>query len=198
MKITLDLDNLLCNFCDTWNLWIFENNISPVLHVNQEVISYDWHKRIYGDQVKGFFVSDHYDCYDHIKPYEGAKDFLNYCIKNYEDVEILTHSTDESSSRSKLKFCKEHFDFDNVKYSDSTTDKYTQTQGRILIDDYTPSILNHVAYNKCPGIVFNLNESFGWSGFKGYQYDITALNPEFELLGLAYNYEEVKQILEVF
>jgi hypothetical protein len=195
MKISLDLDNVLCDFVATWNIWCYNKGLTKYICSTHEVTSYDWHKRILGEEVKEFFTNDTYDCYDHIRPFVGAKDFINYCIGIADDVEILSHSTSEQSSASKLNFCKEHFDFDNVKFSDSTADKYTQTQGRILIDDYPPSVLKHVAYNKSHGIVFDLGQAFGWSKLKDYKDMMFELPINYLRLNTCYNYEDVKKEL---
>jgi hypothetical protein len=162
MKLTLDLDNVLANFVDTWHIWMLREGITTEHLDTNDVKGYDWHKKKFGVEVNKFFINDTFDCYDMIRPYEGAKDFLRYCMLNFEDVEILSHTCTERSSKAKKKFCQLHLDFDNIKFADSKTDKYLQTEGRVLIDDYPAQVIKHISNNEEFGIVYNHNNSLGW------------------------------------
>jgi hypothetical protein len=196
MKITLDLDSTLCNFTEAWNQWLYDHGHTVDLLTTEQITSYDWYTKNIGEHTKQFFLEDPDSCYKQITPYPVANAFINYCIINYDDVEILTHSCNKRTSTAKINFCKEHFDFHNVKFFDIMEDKYKQTAGRILIDDYPLHILKHIAHNKSHGIVFNFKGNFGWSKLQNYQHLQHKLKPDMSLIHVGHDYMDVINHLE--
>lgn len=191
MKITIDLDSTLCNFTESWNIWLFVNGYADRIYSTEEITSYDWYTKNHGEESKKFFLKDPSKCYNFVKPYEGAKDFINHCKENYDDVEILTYSTTYKTCTAKMDFCLTHFDFEDVKFFEVMNDKYKQTEGRILIDDYPLHIINHLAFNKSYGIIFDYQEKFGWSKLRDYRNLLHTVNPDMRYIHIAHDYDDI-------
>ena len=197
MKVTIDLDDTLLPFVASWNKWLFETGKVNEIPSTEEVLSWTWHVDTFGTESLEYFLNTPSNPYNTIKPYTGADEFINHCIKNFEDVEILTSCINENFFKEKLKFCEREFDFDRVIPCYTHSDKFKKTKGRVLIDDYPVQIINHIVHNNSPGIIFNKQQKYGWGKLIDYKNMIAEMTPDMKLLHVASDYADVIQQLEV-
>ena len=95
--------------------------------------------------------------------FPDAKGFYDYCVRNF-DTEILTHASKEETKIAKKMFAQKWLDKDvNIRFFKELNDKYKYIGKAILVDDYPLHVLNHIATNKQPGIIFNYQGKNGWS-----------------------------------
>jgi hypothetical protein len=195
MKIILDLDSTLCQFAEAWLQWLFDTGRTETLLNTNDVLTYYHYTEISKD-AKKFFRDNPLHLYEHMKPYPGAAEFINFCKENYQSVSILTHSDDPRTTKAKILFCNEHFDMYHINFVDKVHDKYKHTSGAVLVDDYPFTIINHIAKNETYGIIFDWQRSFGWSKISSYKDLIKEVNPDLSFIHAAWDYEDVKQHLE--
>lgn len=198
MKLEIDFDSTIANFIPNWLQWLYDNELSNKLHTTREVLSYDWMFKEFGDEAVNFFNEDPFKCYETVKPYEGAKEFLTWCCDNY-DTEILTHSWKKETEQAKTKWVQDHIGIDiKLNFCYDLEDKYKKlSKDDLLIDDYPHHVLSHNIYNNGYGIIFDFNEENGWSKIEDYkEIDDTMFDER--KCGYATNYDEVMYLIQRF
>lgn len=195
MKLSIDLDSTLCTFCEGWVEWCYEKNLTPFKLTLEDIKSYDYMGKTYGEKCNDFFLKNPYDCYENwLKPYPNSGDFLEWCSNRF-DTEIITHACKKETEEAKIEFCRKHYNFKNVKFVKNLHDKYIHLQDRILIDDYPVHCVMNNSRNGNDSIIFNINGKNGWSNISTYNHLIEGetINPN--KLWYSTNYNATKRIL---
>ncbi len=86
---------------------------------------------------------------------------------------FIVSSTKEYHKTEKIEHAKHYFGVDETQFIPVNKEKYHITKEGILIDDYPLHVMEHVAYNRKKGIVFNLDNRFGWCRKCNYVIDDT-------------------------
>lgn len=195
MKLVLDLDDVLCNFVEMWNVWLHERGYTSTFLRNQDITTYDYYCRYFNREVFDFYQKE--NCYDgYVEPLDGSHLFLEWCEQEFDEVMILSYSSTEHNRKCKKAFVKKHFNFDNIKFSDSKNEKFTFTKGSILMDDYPVNLLQHTINNKNHSILFNKNGNNGWGNYYLHNELVNEMNSDQTYLcHTAESYDEAKDIL---
>lgn len=194
--LVLDLDSTLCNFTDAWCEWIFKKYGHKF--TSYDISTYDWPRKTLGPEANDFFKKDPIKAYrEWIKPIPMAFEFIRWCqtCNLFKEVYILTHANDGETVVAKEEFVKNNFGNIKVQFFNEMNDKYKHLNNCILVDDYFLHHCYHSKYNNGVGILFNLNNSYGWCKIQNYvdlhQNSKEILNRIFT----AYNYNDVISIL---
>ncbi len=178
MKIYIDYDSTLVNLIDPWIDWANEKysvNLSP-----SDVNRWFFFSEVFGKEADDFWRSKKYNHYtdkDILQPYPGAVDFVQKVQSQYgkENVYIIS-STRDHHTQAKIEHVEHYFQISGRNFIPIAKDKHTCTSDGVLIDDYALHVMQHVKYNKHPGIVFNYEHRFGWSNPCNYVLDDTLKN----------------------
>lgn len=196
-KIVLDLDDVLANLSESWNIWLYENGYTDRIFSLSEIKTYDHYIRI-GLHPSIFDFYKVHNCYEEwVEPLTGSHLFLEWCEENFDEVMILSYATTPKCQLDKKAFVKKHFNFDNIHFSSSKKEKYTFTKDSILIDDYPINVLGHVINNKNHGIIYNKNGENGWSDILDYNHITKNMgSSDFKNLHTVASYKEVQNLIE--
>lgn len=195
-KICLDFDDTLVNFIEPWLTWLKDEGYSETVFNKKDVTNYSWFFDRYGDSVKNFFLKNPIDCYNKLRLYPDSDKFYNWCKRHY-NTEILTHASKEETKTAKTMFAKKWLEEDvNIRFFKELNEKYKYIGDAILIDDYPLHVINHIATNKQPGIIFNYQGGNGWSNVNNYKELINKLTPDMNLCYTAVSYVELIEILK--
>jgi len=175
MKIFIDYDTTLVNLIDPWVVWINKK-------YNVEITSHDINRwyflgEVFGREADDFWRSEKYNHYtnkDIFLPYEGAIEFFQTLQKKFgvENVYIVS-STKDHHKEEKIIHAQHYFNINKEQFIPVNKEKYNFTKDGILIDDYPLHVMEHIEYNKQKGIVFNLENRFGWCKENNYSMDST-------------------------
>lgn len=195
-KIVLDLDDVLANQVESWNIWMYENGFTDKVLTRQDIRTYD-HYLVSGYDPSVFDFYKKQNCYeDWVVPFDGSHLFLEWCQEEFDEVMILSYATSKKCQTDKKAFVKKHFNFDNIQFSSSKKEKYTFTKDCILIDDYPINVLGHVINNKNHGIIFNKNGENGWSDLIDYRDQTKDMSSsDFKNIYTATSYKEVENLI---
>ena len=195
INIVCDLDDVLCNFVESWNIWLYENGHTSKILLNEDIHTYDYYIRRFDRKVLDFYqVENPYE--DRVEPLDGALFFLEWCQEEFDNVTILSYASTEHNKKCKREFVKKHFGFDNIKFSDSKVEKFMFTKNSILVDDYPINLIQHTKNNLNPSILFNYNCKNTWANYYNHPDEIRELGQVLtSKCHIAENYEEVKDIL---
>jgi len=196
MRIVLDLDDVLCNFVGAWNQWLFDKGYTETILSRTEIGTYDFYQQ-FGKEVNDFYLKEPDNSYENlITPFDGSHEFVDWCRSNFDDVMVLSHSASQKTMRAKARFVKTHFDLENIRFSDTKTEKYTFTKGAVLVDDYPYNVLKHVAHNDDYGICFNIKNENGWTTLTNHSDLIQELNPDLGKVWTTSSYFTTKYLLK--
>ncbi len=175
MKIFVDYDTTLVNLIDPWVQWINEkyNASLQTTDINRWYFLSD----VFGREADDFWKSEHYNHYinrDIYKPYEGAKEFFDTLQSKFgrDNIFIISSSRDHHIAE-KIEHAKYYFGIEESNFIPVNNQKYALTKNGILIDDYPLHIFEHIHHNNNYGVVFNLDNRFGWGRESNYQLDPT-------------------------
>ncbi len=199
MKIFVDYDTTLVNLIDPWVAWI--NKKYNVTISSNDINRWYFLGEVFGKEADDFWRKEnHYIDKDILLPFKGAVTFFHQLQDEYgkENVKIIS-STRDHHTKDKVAHMAHYFGIDSksVKYTKeddsidcndyqvilTSKDKYAYTQNAILIDDYPLHVLEHIYFNKAPGIVFDWENRFGWCKEHNYVIDDGIPNkhkPKFE------------------
>ena len=196
MKLSLDLDSTLCNFCEAWNKWLYLNGYTETILELSDIVSYSYHNETFGVGCKDFFIKDPTECYTNwISPYEGAKEFIQWCNNNIDDIEILTHADKSETKQAKIQFCEEHLNFTKLRFIDKLHNKYLLLEDRVLVDDYPYHVIKNVSHNNNHSIIFNHKGLNGWSKIEEYS-ELFNNDFDYSKIWITKDYSTTKFILE--
>ena len=175
MNIYVDYDTTLVNLIDPWVQWI--NKKYDVSLQTTDINRWYFLSDVFGREANDFWKSEHYNHYidrDIYKPYIGAKDFFRTLQSKFgkDSIFIISSSRDHHITE-KIKHATHHFGIDKSNFIPVNNQKYGLTKNGILIDDYPLHIFEHIHHNNNYGIVFNLDNRFGWARKCNYQLDPT-------------------------
>jgi 5'(3')-deoxyribonucleotidase len=196
-KIVLDLDDVLANLVESWNLWMYENGYTDRVLTRQDIRTYDHYVNAgYHPSVFDFYKV--HNCYEEwVQPLDGSHLFLEWCQETFDEVMILSYAVTRKCQSDKKAFVKKHFNFDNIQFSSSKKEKHTFTKDSILVDDYPVNVLGHVINNKNHGIIYNKNGENGWSDILDYRHETKNMtSSDFNFLFTATSYKEVENLIE--
>lgn len=159
MKVYLDYDCVLVDFYKAWCKWINEQLIlkgSTLFPARVEDITFwEYLPTRYGDWVNEFWRSP--GAYDnHVLPFPGAYEFVDE-LKKENEVTVVTYSHAEMQDEKERHIIK-HFDLPviHAQY------KHLHTKDGVLVDDYRVNIIDHVANNQMPGVLFSYMNFHKW------------------------------------
>lgn len=157
MKIYLDYDSTLVNFDKAYTQTI--NERYGTSYTSKDLVTWDFIQEKHGKESE---VWKETGFYDKVVPITGALDFVGSLQYNFgiNNIFIITASSPQSIPE-KDSHIHKWFKIldDNIIH---TNTKFKYTQDGILIDDYIKHICAHIEFNQQPGILFNLNKSYGW------------------------------------
>jgi hypothetical protein len=195
-RIILDLDNTLCDFIETWLVWLYSEGYADRILTLPEVTTYDFLCRSFGKGASDFYLEDPHFIYGKlIQPYEGSKEFVEWCKENFDEVSILSHADTYKNKEAKSKFVKYNYGITDIQFSNNIIEKYNFTKKCILVDDYPYHILQHINKNNNLGICINLHNN-GWSNINNHLPLIMENNIDMSKFKSAGSYEEIKQIIK--
>jgi 5'(3')-deoxyribonucleotidase len=159
MKIFLDYDSTLVNLEGPWLDYVnkkFDVNLSSM-----DIKTWTWVGDTYGECANDFFRAQGIYRNDTIKPIPGSLELVRSLQKlvGNDNVHIISY-VQEGQGAEKKEHAKRHFNVDNFI---SSKEKYLHTGKGILVDDNPNFVLEHANWNKSVGILFNLNDSYGWA-----------------------------------
>ena len=175
MKIFIDYDTTLVNLIDPWVNWInkkYDVNIETT-DINRWYFLSD----VFGEDANDFWKSEEYNHYidkDIFMPYSGARDFFDYIVNEFgRDNVFIVSSTRDHHTKEKIEHAKYYFGINESNFIPTGSEKHSLTKNGILIDDYPLHIFEHIHHNDNFGIVFNLENRFGWCRECNYELDPT-------------------------
>lgn len=186
-KIYIDYDTTLVNLIDPWVSWI--NHKYHVNITSNDINRWYFLGEVFGREADDFWrIENHYREKDVLLPFEGAVDFFHQLQEEYgkENIKIIS-STRDHHMPEKLAHMAHYFGIDTYRVAHAkngtsalqsdteviltSKEKHLFTKDGILIDDYPLHVLEHIHFNDAPGIVFNLNNSFGWCKESNFSLD---------------------------
>lgn len=197
MKLSIDLDSVLCGFCEAWIDWCYDQNIIKEKITLQDIKTYDYLSKTFGEVCNDFFLKNPKKCYENwITPYPESKEFMDWCCDHF-DTEIITHACKKETEFAKIEFCEKHFNFKNIRFVKKLHDKYIYLNESILIDDYPVHCVLNTSRNNNHSIIFNMNGEFGWSDLETYNHILKNEKLDRNKLWISFNYEYCKKILKM-
>lgn len=196
MKLIWDLDSSLADLMSPWMVWLHQKGIAPKVHDLHEVRTYDWMWKTYGPEVNGFFHDDPEHTYkNHVLPFNGAKEMMEWSQEHFDEVEIVTHSGKKETEIAKTEWVIEYLNFDKIRFFGDLNNKFKYIEDSILVDDYPLHCIRHAGRNGCPSVLFDHNEENGWSKLENYQImmEVEKANPD--MIRYASSYRSTKQEL---
>ncbi len=202
MKVFIDYDTTLVNLIDPWVAWI--NKKYNVTISSNDINRWYFLGEVFGREADDFWRSKKYNHYTNkeiLQPFEGAVEFFQ-TIQNMFGVEstFIVSSTRDHHKEEKIEHAKHFFDIDATQFIPVNKEKYHITKDGILIDDYPLHVMEHVKYNNQKGIVFNLDNRFGWCRRCNYSMDKTLKDfthvVEDEKFSIATSYEKILKELD--
>lgn len=175
MNIFLDFDSTLVNFVDVW-VDLINEKTEDKIHLDDLDL---FHHPIL---AKHHWLFLEYPIYDHITPFEGAVDFVEYVNANY-DLTILTHTFSKNGERDKEAFIKDHFG--DLKTVQTTEPKWLWSKNGWLIDDGIHNIEGQLKNSFGEAVLFNHHD----------RYNYVPKDRKHERLHYASKYAEVIEIL---
>lgn len=196
IRLSVDFDSVLVDFMEPWFDWLIHKRITNFKFNASHALSYDWLCKQFGPVVYDYFREDPFETYTKVQMFPGAKEFLNWCFDNFEHVEIVTHSDQDTTAQAKLDYVKTYFDTKSIKFFSKMDEKFKHTSDSILIDDYPLHCVKHIVHNDRPAILFDWNNNNGWSKLGDYIDLLEELKPDLGFYHKAYDYEQTKNILK--
>lgn len=160
--VSLDLDNLLY-YLEEVNLNFVKNEYGVTL-ASKDINCWNYYLKNF-PRVKEVWTE--WEKYSKGRFFNEAKGFIRD-LKKITKVKIVTASFPEI-----IPF-KDQFIMESLEDYDieiiHTTDKSIVTKNSILIDDAAHNIDEHVKANSCPGLLFDYNNTYGWSkDYEGHE-----------------------------
>jgi 5'(3')-deoxyribonucleotidase len=146
----------------------------------KDIKHWTWLSDTYGEEFAHFWVQP--GLYDDVEPLPGAIEFIKELRKDWHPI-VLTHSH-SCVIEEKSRCIEKLFDLPYVH----EIDKWKVTGTFPLIDDGPHNIKAQVENNAAPAVLFNLDNSRGWS-------TLDLVSP---LMTKAYTYSEVLCQIEQF
>jgi 5'(3')-deoxyribonucleotidase len=195
LKVALDYDSMLNNLGYVWAEWCRTKYDCPDFQMS-DISHWDYQVDRFGLGVFDFINADAFDTL--IKPLPGAAYFVRALEQalGEENVIIVTANV-PGTEQAKLNNIKRHFGIDpnRVSLVSLRGNKAPFTAGAVLIDDYGKNILEHVETHQLPGIVFNYNREYPWSGMSHFCPDRVAAASDY--VTTCHSYDEVLLALGV-
>lgn len=170
MNIYLDYDQVLVNLLGPWLSWLKETHGASL--TPRDVKKWNYIGDTYGENANDFFKQ--VGIYDIIKPLPNAISFVENIkdVVSKDKIFVISYCQDGQENEKKYH-AKKYFDIDNFIPS---REKWKLTSNGILIDDNPDYILNHVFYNRHPGILFNNRFEYAWAKFPEDHIECKLLN----------------------
>lgn len=195
MKLILDLDDVLCNFVDSWNQWLFDNGYTEYLLNRLDIKTYDYYMLL-GKEVHEFYNKNPEQTYtEWVAPIEGSHQFVEWCHQNFDEVMVLSHASQTDSMAAKKAFVRKHFNIKNIKFSNSIMEKYNFTKGAVLVDDYPLNVLKHIKHNDCHGICINHGKLNAWATLNNHPELVNDFSIDLNKYWEASSYYQIQVIL---
>jgi hypothetical protein len=151
---------------------------------------------LFGEKAHDFYRKNPNETYtDWVSPIEGSHQFVEWCHNNFDEVMVLSYSTQKNSQDAKTAFVRKHFNIKHIKFSNSKVEKYTFTKDSILIDDYPYNVLMHVKHNDSYGICMNHNNQNPWSTIMHHKDIIENHNIKLDKYSTVSSYEGAQRII---
>lgn len=179
--VSLDADEMILNL--NQGMINFIKKEYGKIYRPQDAINWEY---VYKKYPKIIEMWASWELYSKLQPIEGAVQFVNDVKERVGDkgLQIVTSSPD-SIQGPKVKMIQEMFDIEKVFQVSNGTKKSTFTRGTILVDDALHNIDDHIKTGS-KGIIFNLNNTYGWN----------KEDRNHPLIHRASNYKEVLAILD--
>jgi hypothetical protein len=196
MKLIIDLDSTICDFMDPWLVWLNVRNYTDIFYRVEDIPSYDWIVDKFGNSTRDFFLDEPMITYkEWIKPYKGAKEFLDWCCENF-DATILTHAFCEKTEEAKTWHVKHKIKSDiPVKFFRTLHDKFKHIDDGILIDDYPYHVIKTTGKTNKDSIIIDHDGRNGWSKLESYKELIEQEKVDVSKLHYTKSFEEIKEVL---
>lgn len=151
---SVDFDDVLYKLDDLNNSYVKERYGVEI--TSKDVVSWSF----YVDEFPSIIeLWTKWELYGKGDLFPGAIEFI-HSLKQIGPVQIVTASGSEEISINKDKMIKEMFGDIKIIH---TREKSAYTVGTILIDDYSKNIVDHVTRNNSLGLLFDFENSYGWS-----------------------------------
>lgn len=177
--VLVDLDSTIVHTTEAW-LKVLNATFNKNITLSDLKDWEDIHRFFGKKESKSILFSENF-YKNHVKPIEGAYEFLMSINALGYDVKLLTASP---KSNSKIDYINENFPnvFSELIFE---IDK-TKVHGDIIIDDAPHNVIPHMRTHKSLGFLYNHNGT--------YQYnDVLWSNPQFFRVK---NYSKILEILE--
>lgn len=153
-EILVDIDNVIYDL-ESVNLAFIKQTYGVQL-TSRDVKTWDFYMKDFPDIAK---VWGDFQLYSQGKFFDGANQFLQD-LQSIAPVKIITASYD-SIVEEKDKFLQDNLVLKNIEIIHAKN-KSLFTGNGVLIDDAPHNIFDHTQKNNKPGLLFDLNGSYGW------------------------------------